>query len=226
MPERVNGDYNGGSPTETPSLAEAALDAAVERARSGDESAVRHLYRAVQPRLLNYLRAQVGETDAEDVASEAWSRIARDLRSFQGNGNDFRAWAVTIARYRAIDHLRRRRPTIFLAPQDIPQQLARNDTETDAIAALDTASALAMIGELPPDQAQAILLHVVVDLDTPTAARVLGKIPGAIRSALHRGVRNLAKRLHPSADDGTPGPQAPLPLPSLPAPVPGLERGP
>src|SRR5579885_3861705 len=51
-----------------------ALRAARE---DGDEGAFRVLYRAVQPGLLRYLRALVGE-DAEDVASEAWLQIARD----------------------------------------------------------------------------------------------------------------------------------------------------
>ncbi|TVT26498.1 RNA polymerase sigma factor [Amycolatopsis rhizosphaerae] len=188
------------------------LDIVVMGAQSGDENSVRHLYRALQPRLLNYLRVMVGETDAEDVASETWSRVARDLRSFRGNGQDFRAWIVTIARHRAIDHLRRRRPTTPLAPHDIPHQTARNETERDAINAINTASALAIIAGLPPDQAQAILLRVVIGLDTPTASRVLGKNPGALRMAVHRGLRNLAKRIQ-----ATPGDQHDQPpIPSAP----------
>lgn len=179
---------------------DSAFDAAVDGARSGDENAVRHLYRTMQPKLLNYLRAMVGQTDAEDVAAETWSRIVRDLRSFRGNGNEFRAWAVTIARYRAIDHLRRRQPNTPLAPQDLPQQAARDDTERDAIDVMNTAYALAVIAALPPDQAQAILLRVVVGLDGPTAARILGKRPGAVRMAASRGLRKLAKILSPAAD--------------------------
>ncbi|GDY32289.1 RNA polymerase sigma factor [Gandjariella thermophila] len=213
MPDRRDGDRDG-SPT--PGLVDAALDTAVTRARAGDEGAVRHLYRTLQPRLLNYLRAMVGETDAEDVASETWSRIARDLRSFSGNGNDFRAWAVTIARHRAIDHLRRRRPTIPLAPQHLPHQPAREDTERDVLNAIDTAAALAIIGALPPDQAQAILLRVVVGLDTATSAQVLDKTPGAIRTALHRGLRNLARRLQPSTSDAGNDVGVPAQLPSVP----------
>lgn len=224
MPNRRTGDHDA-SPNETPTLAEDALDATVTRARSGDESAVRHLYRTLQPRLLNYLRAMVGETDAEDIASETWSRIARDLRAFHGNGHDFRAWAVTIARHRAIDHLRRRRPTIPLAPQHLPHQPAHEDTERDAINAIDTASALALIAALPPDQAQAILLRVVVGLNTATTAQVLNKRPGAIRTALHRGLRNLAKQLHPSTADADSDLAVPTPLPSVPlTPTGGLKE--
>lgn len=183
----------------TPTRSDIELDNAVRLARSGDDNAVRHLYRTLQPRFLNYLRAIVGETDAEDIAAETWSRIARDLRSFHGDGEDFRAWALTIARHRAIDHLRKRRPGAPLAPEYLPHQQARDDTEREAITAIDTASALALIGALPPDQAQAILLRVVVGVDTARAAAILGKSPGAVRTALYRGLRNLAKRLQPPA---------------------------
>ncbi len=58
-------------------------DAVVRAAQNGDEDAFRQLYRLQQPALLRYLRVLVGE-DAEDVASEAWLQIARDLRGFSG----------------------------------------------------------------------------------------------------------------------------------------------
>ncbi|MGW5234218.1 sigma factor-like helix-turn-helix DNA-binding protein, partial [Streptomyces nodosus] len=42
-----------------------------------------------------------------------------------------------------------------------------------------------------------VLLRVVVGLDAPAAARVLGKRPGAVRTAAHRGLRRLARELAP-----------------------------
>jgi len=38
---------------------------------------------------------------------------------------------------------------------------------------------------------------IVVGLDAPAAARVLGKRPGAVRVAAHRGLRRLASLLEP-----------------------------
>lgn len=217
MPSRSEGDGEG-STRDRPRLVDLALDAAVVGAQSGDEDAVRHLYRALQPKILSYLRAMVGETDAEDVASEAWSRIARDLRSFRGDGAAFKAWTITIARHRAIDHLRRRRPSTPLAPQEIPHWPATDDTERDAIEAIGTAAALAIIAELPPDQAQVILLRVVVGLDAPTVAKVLGKRPGAVRMAAHRGLRNLSKRLRQPAAGSGGEENPPSPVPGRPPP--------
>ncbi|CAM5706243.1 hypothetical protein SFUMM280S_01577 [Streptomyces fumanus] len=65
------------------------LGAAVARAQEGDEAAFAVAYRIVQPGLLGYLRGLVGD-DAEDVASDAWLEIARDLGRFRGDGAGFR----------------------------------------------------------------------------------------------------------------------------------------
>src|SRR5688500_5319895 len=94
------------------------LDAVVLAAQSGDEEAFRLLYRVQQPVLLRYLRVLVGE-DAEDIASEAWLQISRDLRSFSGDWDGFRGWTATVARHRAMDSLRatRRRPQ-YIAPAE------------------------------------------------------------------------------------------------------------
>jgi RNA polymerase sigma-70 factor, ECF subfamily len=175
---------------------ESELGEAVARAQAGDEGAFRTVYRAVQPGLLRYLRVLVGD-DAEDVASEAWGQIARDLRSFSGDGNGFRGWAATIGRHRALDHVRwlRRRPVAASGIEDLADEPGPDDTERLALDGVSTDRAIALIATLPPDQAEAVLLRVVVGLDAETAAGVLGKRAGAVRTAAHRGLRRLAELL-------------------------------
>jgi RNA polymerase sigma-70 factor (ECF subfamily) len=146
----------------------------------------------------------VGTVDAEDVTSEAWARISRDIRSFHGDANDFRGWAATIVRHRAIDHLRRSRPTLSVSTEDMPDRPAADDTEKEVVEGISTASALALVSNLPPDQAQAVLLRVVMGLDAASAGKVLGKRPGAVRSAAHRGLRSLARQLR-ARSEGVPG---------------------
>ncbi|MBT2480460.1 RNA polymerase sigma factor [Streptomyces sp. ISL-94] len=169
----------------------------VKAAQDGDEAAFGALFRAVQPGLLRYLRVLVG-AEAEDVASEAWLQIARDLGSFQGDFDGFRGWAATIGRNRAMDLLRaqRRRPVSGVPVEDLlGDRPTADDTEASALATVDTTTALALIATLPRDQAEAVLLRVVMDLDAESAARVLGKRAGAVRMASHRGLRKLAARL-------------------------------
>lgn len=176
--------------------ADADVSAAIGRAQRGDEDAFRVLYRAVHPRLYRYLLVLVGQ-DAEDVASEAWLQIARDLKTFHGDADGFRGWAATIARHRALDHLRqgRRRPVVTVPADWLPERAAHHDTAEAAIEVMSTDEALALIASLPPDQAEAVVLGVVFGLDAKSAGAVLGKRPGAVRTAVYRGLRTLATRV-------------------------------
>ncbi|MFF0366302.1 RNA polymerase sigma factor [Micromonospora sp. NPDC005087] len=167
------------------------LSEAVTAAQDGDEDAFRFLYRSLQPGLLRYLTALVG-ADAEDVASETWLQISRDLPSF--TGGEFRAWTVTIARNRAMDHLRRlrRRPSLPVPVQALADLASDADTAERAGETIGTEAALALIATLPPREAEAVLLRAVIGLDAESAGRVLGRRAGAVRTAAHRGLRRLA----------------------------------
>ena len=167
------------------------------QAQRGDPEAFRVLYRDIQPRLLRYLHALAGQ-DAEDIAAETWLQITRDLPAFTGDYDHFRGWTATIARHRALDHLRaaaRRPPQTTIPADDLAARPAADDTAQSAIDALATDTALALIATLPPDQAEAVLLRAVLGLDATTAAQVLGKRPGAVRTAAYRGLRTLATHL-------------------------------
>lgn len=195
MPDPTRTTPNPPPSAHTPRQPTTALDNAVTEAISGNPEAFRYLYCTLQPRLLSYLQAIVGATHAEDIASETWARIAGSLHTFTGTGNDFRAWTITIARHRAIDHLRRQRHTTPMPPHALPDQLASNDTERDALTALSTAATLALIAQLPTRQAQAILLRIIFGLDGKTTGIVLGKQPNAIHTATNRGLHHLAQLL-------------------------------
>jgi RNA polymerase sigma-70 factor, ECF subfamily len=177
------------------------LDEALHAVRNGDENAFRVLYREIQPRLLRYVRTLVGD-EAEDVTSEAWLRIAKDIASFEGDIDGFRGWTATIARHRALDHLRyhRRRPADNAPVSEFRELPASDDTEKSALDALSTRAALALIARLPRDQAEIIVLRVVVGLDAKTVAKVVGKRAGAVRTAAHRGLRRLEHLLKDRED--------------------------
>lgn len=174
----------------------------MDAARRGDADAFRLLYRDMQPRLLRYLRTLAGD-DAEDVASETWLQVARDISGFDGDYDAFRGWVTTIARHRAVDQARRRdrRPAAIPVPaEDLAGLPAADDTAARGIEAVATEAALRLIATLPPDQAEAVLLRAVVGLDAEAAGKVIGKRAGAVRSAAHRGLRTLARRLAQEPD--------------------------
>jgi len=162
-------------------------------AREGDEAAFGCLFRDVQPALLRYLRVMAPEA-AEDVAGELWLQVVTGLAAFRGGEDAFRGWLFTIARHRAIDWSRRQagRRTVPLSRSGAAEQLAGPDTADVALEAISTHAVLALISALPPDQAEIIVLRVVAGLDTGAVARLVGKSPGAVRVAAHRGLRRLA----------------------------------
>ncbi len=185
---------------------DAELTAAVLAAQDGNEDAFRTVYRAVHPRLLGYIRTLVGDTDAEDVASESWLQIARDLDRFSGDADRFRGWAARIARNRALDHLRMRgrRPAQGGDETELTDKPAESDTAGEAMEALATGRTMSLIAQLPQDQAEAVILRVVVGLDAKSAAETLGKRPGAVRTAAHRGLKRLAELLGAADQGGVP----------------------
>lgn len=168
------------------------FDATVVAARNGDELAFNQLFRAAHPGLLRYLRVLVS-VDAEDVASETWLQIARDFHTFSGDWDGFRGWAATIARHRAIDHVRRqKRRTEVAVPMeqfsDVPSSV---DTADEAVGSVSTDLAIALIARLPQEQAEAVMLRVVIGLDSKMSGQILGRRAGAVRTAAHRGLRQL-----------------------------------
>jgi RNA polymerase sigma-70 factor (ECF subfamily) len=181
-----------------------ALSEDLEQVRAGDEQAFARVYRAVQPGLLRYLTVLVGR-DAEDVASETWAQACRDLPRFRGDIDRFRGWVARIGRNRAIDHLRAtaRRPVSSSDVSELVLPDPSEGTEALVIESVSTRAAIAAIAALPRDQAEAVLLRVVVGLDAAGAAKVLGKRPGAVRTAAYRGLRTLAARIAVDGDSAS-----------------------
>ena len=148
------------------------LDPAIQRMLGGDEASFREVYRAVQPALLRYLTVLVGVEDAEDVASEAWAQAFRDLSRFTGGADGFRGWLTTIARHRALDHLRRqsRRPVADVGLDVVEEYAEVAGAEDLVIADFSTDEAMALIRGLPLQQAAGVMLRPVLGLGAKTAA--------------------------------------------------------
>jgi RNA polymerase sigma-70 factor, ECF subfamily len=172
-----------------------AFGVTLASARTGDEAAFARIFRDVQPTLLRYLG--VIATDPEDVAGETWVQVVVGLRRFRGEEQDFRAWLFTIARNRAADagRSRARRPAVPLDMTEATHQLTSPDAADLALETVSTQTTMALIKSLPPEQAEIIMLRVVAGLDTNDVARIVGKSPGAVRVAAHRGLRRLAGRV-------------------------------
>jgi RNA polymerase sigma-70 factor, ECF subfamily len=171
----------------------AAFEVALADARTGNQDAFAAIFRDIQPSLLRYLQV-IAPDAADDVAGDTWLHVIAGLAGFRGDEQAFRAWLFTIARHRAIDWARARDRR-----QALPARLGVADgprvapDTADVVAErLATEAVLAAIASLPEDQAEIIMLRVVAGLDAPAVAGIVGKTPGAVRVAAHRGLRRLA----------------------------------
>ncbi|MCM4081298.1 RNA polymerase sigma factor [Paractinoplanes hotanensis] len=164
------------------------LTDALRAAQHGDDAGFALLWRTHHPSVLRYLRVVAGD-HAEDAASETWLHVIRDLHRFHGDHDNFRGWLFRIARHRGIDEQRRRSRTRETAT---PPTRNAPDAAAEAAEGAATSWALAVIADLPADQAEAVMLRVVIGLDVATTAGILGKKPGAVRIATMRGLRRLA----------------------------------
>ncbi|ABK52153.1 RNA polymerase, sigma-24 subunit, ECF subfamily [Acidothermus cellulolyticus 11B] len=167
--------------------------ALLQAAQAGEEDAFATLWRDVHPALLRYLRVIAGDA-AEDLASETWLHVIRGLDRFRGDEAGFRGWVFTVARSKVVDWRRYegRRPAQPLAHDaELPAAPHPADAADDAIELLETREALRLIGQLPAEQAEIIVLRVIAGLDVDQVARIVGKRPGTVRVACHRGLRRL-----------------------------------
>jgi RNA polymerase sigma factor (sigma-70 family) len=170
-------------------------------AKAGDDAAVTQLYRDAVPRVLGYVRAQ-GAPDAEDVVSEVFVSMVRNLGTFDGDEDDFRGWLFTIAHRRVVDD-RRRRGRRLEAPASLEvlddAGGIGGDGETEALGRLRARGVLEVVDDLTPDQRTVLLLRVLADLPIAEIATIVGKGEPAVKALLRRGLASLGRRIE---DDG------------------------
>ncbi|MBO0831848.1 MAG: RNA polymerase sigma factor [Actinobacteria bacterium] len=172
------------------------FDDVLAAAQDGDDDAFARLWLDANAALVRYLRL-IAQDAAEDIAADTWVQVIRGLRRFRGNEAAWRAWLFTTARRRTIDQARRRarRPEAPIYEVPASRLPMTADAADIALQHLSTRSAIALLADLPPLQAEVILLRVVAGLDTEEVARVVGRSPGAVRVAAHRGLRRLAQNV-------------------------------
>jgi RNA polymerase sigma factor (sigma-70 family) len=179
-----------------------AFDSALAAAKVGEEWAWAVLYRDLEGSVAGYLRGR-GAWDPDDVASETFLQVAKGIRSFSGNEQEFRSWVFVIAHRKLIDARRRasRRPLMAGRASDEASVdgMLGGDAEDDAMARLDSGGAEAMLSHLTRDQRDVVTLRVVGGFSVAETAKILGKSEGAVKVLQHRAIETLRQRAGGSA---------------------------
>jgi RNA polymerase sigma factor (sigma-70 family) len=164
-------------------------------ARDGSEDAWQELYGGLAPVVLGYLRAN-GSPDPEDVLSEVFLQVARDIVKFDGDEKGFRSWVFTIAHHRLIDARRHsaRRP-VELSPEP-PEPMERaEDAADEALTRIGNEEVQRILSLLSTDQRTVLLLRVVADMSIEDVATAVGKRPGAVKALQRRGLAAVKREL-------------------------------
>jgi RNA polymerase sigma factor (sigma-70 family) len=134
-----------------------------------------------------FLVAAVGRSDADDCFQETFLAAMRAYPRLRP-GSDLRAWVLTIAHRKAIDHHRaRRRRAIPLDPLPEPPAGVVEDGRDTAV--------WAQVRQLPPKQRAALLLRFAGDLSHRDIAVALGCSEEAARRSAHEGLKKLREEL-------------------------------
>ena len=146
--------------------------------------------------VFRFLMASVGPDHADDCFQETFLSALRAYPRLQP-GTNLRAWILTIAGRKAIDHERgRRRRAIPVA--EVPEVPAHGSPGSpDGEPELWRA-----VRQLPPMQRGAIVQRYVLDLSYREVAEVLGCSEEAARANAHEARRRLRARLLAAKEEG------------------------
>ena len=159
-------------------------------ARQGDRTAFGELYGRYARMIHGVLLARVPYGDVDDLVQDVFLLAMERLDTLREAGA-FRGWLATIARNRAIDHLRRGGPKTTELPDDLPSNDSADRTEA--------AAALAIIRTLPEAYRETLILRLVEGFTGPEIAAQTGLTEGSVRVNLHRGMKQLRERLEQQA---------------------------
>jgi RNA polymerase sigma-70 factor (ECF subfamily) len=178
-------------------MAEPPFEKTIEQCRDGDEDAWSRIFAGLAPIVLGYLRAN-GAAEPEDVLSETFLQIARDVGRFEGDERGFRAWVFSIAHHRLIDAQRSaaRRPADPVAEPPEPHGAeVADDAATEAMARIGAEEIREVLAVLSADQRAVLTLRILGDLTVAQVASVIGKRPGAVKALQRRGLATVQREL-------------------------------
>jgi RNA polymerase sigma-70 factor, ECF subfamily len=161
----------------------------VQRALSGDQSAMRALWTRHAPHIDVVVRRLVGHDPdlAADIAQEVWIQIFRALPSFRGDAQ-FGTWAHRIAVNRTLNALRR---TKRMASTEVDVEDDTASVEPEAERALLAASIEEAAAKLSPGARTVFLLHDVEGYTHEEIAAELGITAGGSKSQLFKARAKL-----------------------------------
>jgi RNA polymerase sigma-70 factor (ECF subfamily) len=166
------------------------LDEQLDRARSGERSALTVLVQAHQRSVYSLALRMLGTRDlAEDLTQEVFMQMNGSLRTIESNRH-LGFWLRQVTTHRAIDQLRRR-ARVQMTSLDEEAQLFSAEEDSDPLLQRHLQTLLA---ELSPPARAVLLLRYQEDLDPVEIARTLDMPLNTVKSHLKRSLESMREK--------------------------------
>src|SRR5689334_16842532 len=168
--------------------------AVMERLASGDLGSLEQLYDQYGAMSFSIAYRITGDrASAEDVVQEAFLGAWRNAARYADARGSVKTWLLSIVHHRAIDAVRRRRPTTELPENEgaMPAPLVLPDTWTEISASLDRESVRAALATLSNVQREAIELAYFGGLTQSEIAERTGVPLGTVKGRMRLGLDAL-----------------------------------
>jgi RNA polymerase sigma-70 factor (ECF subfamily) len=167
----------------------------------GDEQAAGELFDHYHARVYRYALTKLWNKEAaEDVASETFARVLRDLDRFKWRGAGFEAWLFRIASNLVTDHVRSRQREMPQEDAEFAETTELRTPEWAAIAGETTRELNGMLAVLPTDQREVLVLRFAGGLETDEIGAVMGRKANAVRQLQFRALEQLRARMRDGAE--------------------------
>lgn len=185
----------------TPVVVQDAVDLAMERYASGDDTAFTAVYAVVGPRVRAFLRRRLRDREvASDLAQQTFLQMHRARASFTP-GARVLPWALSIAARLAIDHLRVGKRRLHDRLESVEDGEIGTHCDDGLLEARDLAVRLQReLARLPASQRSAFELMRFDGLSHADAARALGTTVPAVKLRAHRAYVSLRAAVNCSED--------------------------
>jgi RNA polymerase sigma-70 factor, ECF subfamily len=166
------------------------------QAVGGQPAAIESLLRQIRPMVLRYCRARLGRISghyqaADDVAQEVCIALLSALPRYRDMGRPFASFVFGIASHKVADAVRSA-ASLAIPTEDLPDEADdRPGPEETAVAYLEAERVRALLGRLPVQQRELLVLRVLAGLSAQETGNELGMSAGAVRVAQHRALNRL-----------------------------------
>jgi RNA polymerase sigma-70 factor (ECF subfamily) len=169
---------------------EKQLKALMMRSLAGDGRGTRELLTAFATLLRAYFRRRMpdGADGIEDLVQETLLAVHLKRETFDPAGR-VTVWVYAIARHKLFDWYRRRRMNVMVPIEEVDALLVHDGPEELA----SRADLARLLAGLPEKQAAAIRCTKIDGLSLLETAARTGQSEGAVKVAVHRGLRRLTE---------------------------------